>query len=123
MDQDEPYDLTCTVDPIKPERSVYWKLGEKVQEQTVTDSDENDDGTYRLEGLLSGADFSGMTSPVQVDCLVTEKNNPETVRFTKQYKSVQIWCKFTIHLLPCNIVSHQRRLQNKILFVNIYGCF
>ena len=99
MYRDRAYPLSCTVDPVKPDASVYWRIGDELQLQTTTDHSLNPDGkTYRLEGTVE-AILSEFASPVLVECLVTKLGEAENILMEKEYKMVDIWCKYTADVL------------------------
>ena len=54
----------------------------------------NQDGkTFTIEGYLD-ADCSEMTTPVLVECLITEHNNSDKVLLNQTYKTdLEVWCK------------------------------
>ena len=99
---DQPYTLTCTVDPIKPDASVYWSIGGHTQQGTDTVSTDNGDGTFSITGTLPGYQFSKTDNKVSVSCLVTEKNLPFNVTFTKKYRDIQVRCKLLYYIRNVN---------------------
>ena len=99
VDVEQPYHLTCTVNPIKPQASVYWSINGQPQEATVTDTSQHSNGTFRLVGELRSYKFPKTAGDVSVACLVTELNQPGAVIYTQPYKDVTVACKGKVLLL------------------------
>ena len=90
VEPDAIYTLTCTVNMIKPEGSIYWKIGDDILEATVESGFSEDGKTYWMRGV-GRVYFPNTASSVKMECLITEKNNSDRVLFTKEYKTVQMF--------------------------------
>ena len=93
VDSDLQYTLTCTVQMIKPEGSIYWLIDGVLQTLTHTQPYPNSDGkTYRLVGNLT-KQFTKTTNRISLECSVTEKNQPGSLLKTEKYKDIDVRCK------------------------------